>query len=149
MHMYISEKLRNHPSIRKRISSLIHFVNISCEFKNQHVSCRINPLCTVQLCTCGLFCSDPSCAPVWTLGRHQSSHPLAPALLEPDWTDWLKPAAHSLRIKPDRQRREETTKLLLVSIITLWWDPIWLLSGPEKNTPGDNYCGIMSGRQAF
>lgn len=155
MQMYINQifiwKTKKSP-----IDQKTYFLfDLFCEYimwiynKNQHVSYSINPLCTMQPCTCGLFCSDPGCAPVWSLGRHQGSRPLAPASLEPDWTGWLKPAAHSLRIKPEMQRREETTKLLLVSIITLWWDPIWLLSGPEKNTPGDNYCEIMSGRQAF
>lgn len=130
-------------------------VDLFCEYirwiynKNQHFPYSINPLCTMQLCTCGLFCSGPGCAPAWSLGRPQSLYPLAPASLEPDWTGWQKLAAHSLRIKPETQRREETTKLLLVSIITLWQDPIWLLSWPEKNTPSDNYCEIMSGRQAF
>lgn len=100
---------RNHLSIRKCISLLLLF----CEYirgiynKNQHVSYSINPLCTMQLCTCGLFCSGPSYAPAWSLGRHQGLCPLAPASLEPDGTGWLKPAAHSLRIKRCRGEKRK------------------------------------------
>lgn len=117
--------------------------------ESHHVSYGINPPSSMQLCTCGLFCSGPGYAPGWSLGKHQGLRPLAPASLEPDWTGWLRPAVHSLRIQPEMQKREEKTKLLFVSIISLWRDPIWLLSWPEKNTPSDNYCWIMSGRQAF
>lgn len=128
---------------------LVICCNIWIYNKNHHSPYSINPVFPMRLCTCGLSCSGPGCVPAWSLGRHQRWRPLAPASLEPDWTGWLKPAACSLRIKPETHRRGETTKLLLVSIITLWRDPIWLLSWPEKNTLSDNYCEIMSGRQAF
>lgn len=128
-----------------------YFANNKAELVKEtlinHPSLWINHQFTI--CTSGLSCSGPGCVPVWSLGKPRSWRPLAPASLEPDWTGWLMPAAHSLRIKSEMQMREETTKLLLVSIITLWQDPIWLLSWPEKNTPSDNYCEIMSGRQAF
>lgn len=122
-----------HLSVRKHISCLL-FVVCVYEYirgiynESHHVSYGINPPSSMQSYTCGLSCSGPGYAPVWSLGRHQGLRPLAPASLEPDWTGWLKSAVRSLRIRPDMQEREEKTKLLFVSIISLWRDPIWLLS---------------------